>query len=384
MTTALANRTRTKGDPLIAVAFATLPMTLLIAPVLNLPLSELTVGFAVLVALLRPAGQTTPPAWLSIALWSVLATLGLSTLLNGLETSGAAKRLAHVLLYILLALMLARGSIHRRSVANGLGLGLVLSAGMGMITALTGMGPNRYPGRLTGLFGDPNVGGYLLVALGMIAVAGRRPGPPRIILALFLTGAVVLTFSRTSLLALGFGAMWIIFGRRLRPARGLGFIAVLGIAVAFLPIAIQSVGPFQGRLGSDALRGRIVATELQTISDAPLLGHGAGTARVVIDNGLVFFFHSSYLALAAEGGLATLLALSIVLLISFWRLVSLPARSRDPWLEASLIVVAVCAINLGEVLLELTAAVAIGLATRQVLEVSQALAAVDQEAWAHP
>ena len=391
MTTAVSSRARARGDAVFVLAFATLPMTLLTAPGLSLPLSELVVGFAVLVALLRRPGRATrPPAWLSIGLWSVFALLGLSTILNGLETFEAAKRMAHVLLYVLLALTLARGSIPRRAAASGLGLGLVLSAGVGMMAALTDLVPIHYAGhltglswRLTGLFGDPNVAGYLLVALGSIAVAGRRPGWPRTTLALFLAGAVVLTLSRTSLLALGFGAIWILIGRRLRPALGLGLIAVLGVAVAFLPTAIQSVGPFQNRVGSDELRARIVASELQAISDERLLGHGAGTATVVIDNGLVFFFHDSYLALVAEGGFATLLVLSIVLLSVFWRLVSLPPRWRDPWLEVSLIAVAVCAINLGEVLLELTAAVAIGLAVGHVLEVSEASGAVDQKASAH-
>ena len=379
MSTIDASDHRTIDDALFTVAFAALPMTSLITPGVHLPVSEFVVGFAVLLALLRPPRVATrPPAWLSIGLWSTFTLLGLSAFLNGLETVDAGKRMAHVLLYVLLALMLAMGAIPRRAVARGLVLGIVLSAGVGMMTALTGLGPNHYPGRLTGLFGDPNVAGYLLVTLGMIAVAGRRPGWQRTTLALFVVAAVVMTLSRTSLLALAVGAMWILFGWRLRPAVGVGLIAALGVAVSFLPIDIQSAGPFQDRMGSDALRSRIVAAELQTVGDAPLLGHGPSTAHVVLSDQYVFFFHSSYLALAAEGGFATLLVLSIVLLLSLWRLVSLPTRRRDPWLEASLIAVAVCSINLGEVLLELTAAVAIGLAVKHVLENREAPAAVEE------
>ncbi len=75
-----------------------------------------------------------------------------------------------------------------------------------------------------------------------------------------------------------------------------------------------------------------------------------------------FFFHNSYLALQNEGGrlaVALLVGAGIVALLGLMRL---PAGSRNFWYEGALIALAVCAVNLGEVLLELPAALALGVA----------------------
>ena len=50
-------------------------------------------------------------------------------------------------------------------------------------------------------------------------------------------------------------------------------------------------------------------------------------------------------------------------------------RIESEWIESG---AAICSINLGEVLLELTAAVAIGLAVKHVLENREAPAAVEE------
>jgi hypothetical protein len=56
----------------------------------------------------------------------------------------------------------------------------------------------------------------------------------------------------------------------------------------------------------------------------------------------------------------------IVGALTLLALLRLPRTQRSPWNEAAVIAVAVCAVNLGEVLLELPAALALGMAACHV------------------
>ncbi len=129
------------------------------------------------------------------------------------------RRLLHLGLYVALALAAAQGRFHTRSMAKGLGVGLLVSAAAYYAGYGTG-----YPGRLAGLMADPNAAGYMLTTLGCLALAGLRgqpdarpprPAPVR---------RVVLTYSRTSLLAVG---LIVALGDHRPAARG-----VLGSAAA--------------------------------------------------------------------------------------------------------------------------------------------------------
>ena len=102
------------------------------------------------------------------------------------------------------------------------------------------------------------------------------------------------------------------------------------------------------------------------IAQAPWYGNGPGTSKVEVQ-GETFFFHNSYLALQNEGGrlaVALLVGAGIVALVGLMRL---PAGSRNFWYEGALIALAVCAVNLGEVLLELPPALALGMAASTTL-----------------
>jgi hypothetical protein len=331
--------------------FALMPMSLL--QVRGLPVSELAMGLAVCFALLRRA-RLKAALYLMVPLAGMLGMMVLSAQLNdGIDPK---RRLLHLGLYVALAFVAAQGRFHTRSMAKGLAAGLLVSAGAYYL----GYGTD-YVGRLAGLMADPNAAGYLLTTLGCVALAGLPGSRLRAPLGLVLLLLVVLTFSRTSFLAVALIIVWVMVGRLL--AGSLAWLMLAGMiwVVTNIPVTLQTLGPFSDRVGSDALRRRIVTLEEIQISDARWYGHGPGTSKVDVD-GQLFFFHNSYLGVLNEGGRVTQLLMVVAGGLTLLALVRLRVERRNPWYEAGIIAVAVCAVNLGEVLLELPAALVLGLA----------------------
>jgi O-antigen ligase len=130
-------------------------------------------------------------------------------------------------------------------------------------------------------------------------------------------------------------------------------------------VSLQTFGPFSDRVGSDALRVRISKLELLQIANAPWYGYGPGTSTVEVQ-GQLFFFHNSYLSIHNEAGRVGQVLLIAAGALTLFALLRLPTERRNPWYEAAIIAVSVCAVNLGEVLLELPAALALGMAAHYV------------------
>ena len=192
--------------------------------------------------------------------------------------------------------------------------------------------------------------------------SGSGPrGRIRWLLIFLALSAVVLTYSRTTLLAVAFAAVWLLIGRRVSVWAGAVLVGAMVYVVGHIPPQLTLFGPFSDRGGSDLLRQRIIAQEHVDISHSPIIGNGAGTATVNLQ-GDVFFYHSSYLALQAEGGVVCLVLLVGVIVLTFLSIARMPGDMRNGWLEASLIALMVCAVNVGEILLELPSAIAIGMA----------------------
>ena len=235
----------------------------------------------------------------------------------------------------------------------GLATGLIVGHGTG---AGRRSAATRYPGRLTGFLADPNAGAYFIAVLGCLAIffCDNRT-KIRLVVAVPILAGLVLTYSRTGLLA-GALADSLVGGRpsprhvvRLAlPVAGFGVWAVNRI-----PESLTTVGPFSDRSGSDALRNRIIAQERVELADAPWFGNGPGTATVEVRE-QTFFFHNSYLATRQEGGWVALLLILGLLLFTFLRL-SRQARAGDmaaAAAQAAIVGTAVMAITLGEVLLD--------------------------------
>ncbi len=328
------------------------------------PVNEFAMAALVGLCLLRPArgGQKLPEVVI-LLLAALMALLVYSGTANHIEWT---RRVGHVAICCGLVWAGATGRLSLRSVGAGLVAGLTAVVAL----AVVGVGGSSgYEGRLTGFLGDPNAGAYFLAVLGTLGIffADDR-WRVRVALALPLLGGLVLTFSRTGLLAGAFTIAWIVLGRRLGAVGGAAAAAGLVWLVDNIPDDLVLYGPFSNRSGSDALRERIIAQEQVQLADAPWFGNGPGTARVRIGD-LEFFFHNSYLATRQEGGWPALLLVLALIVYAFLRLTR-RARRGDlaaAGAQAALIATAVMAVTLGEVLLDTPMAVAVAMALGHAL-----------------
>lgn len=349
-----------RPDPLVFLAFVLLAMPKLHVPGSPLPLGETIMLLAVLSAFLTlKDGLHTLPRWARLALGAFVATFVVAAIANGLVGYDALKRVLHVGVWALVIIGLVRGLLPRKVAMRGLQTGMVISVVAGYIL----LPKSAYAGRFTGFFGDPNVAGLMLVVLGTIAMSGMQRRRNQVLFAMLILPALLLAYSRTALLAAVMVILWFWIGRKLKPLPALAVIVMAAVAIGVLPTSLQSFGPFSDRTGSDQLRDRVATQELQLVREKPIIGHGPGTATVMVNFGTVtFYFHNSYLAMVQEGGIIALGLVMTLLIGTFLALMSLQTTDRQPLLEAAIIGTWVMAINLGEVFLELSTAVAIGFA----------------------
>jgi O-antigen ligase len=327
--------------------------------VAGFPVNELAMAALVGLCLLRPArGGAKLPEVVILLLAALLALLVYSGMANHIDWT---RRVGHVAIMGGLIWAGATGRLSLRSVGAGLAAGLTAVVALG----LAGVGADGgYTGRLTGFLADPNAGAYFLAVLGVLAIFFVDDRwQVRLAVAVPILGGLVLTYSRTGLLAAAFAVVWILLGRRLGAFGGAALAAGLVWVVDNIPDDLVLYGPFSNRSGSDALRDRIIAQERVQLADAPWFGHGPGTARVSIGD-LEFFFHNSYLATRQEGGWPALLLVLGLVVYAFLRLTR-RARAGDltaAGAQAALIGTAVMAVTLGEVLLDTPMAVAVAVA----------------------
>lgn len=359
---ALAESRTTEGAPIapfVVLMFSAMFLDAVNVPGLGVPANSIGMGLAVLFALLAPRqGPKLAVAALAPLVVAVPAWLFLTSLLND---DVDIRRILNISLFAAVILAVASGSLNRVAIGRGLAIGLVAGVAWGAIA----LPQSSYIGRMTGPFGDPNAGGFLIAVCAALAVPALTTRWQRLGLIAVCLAGVYLTESRTSMLAVAIMAVWIVLGRY--GSRWLG-LATVGLSmwwVSTIPQDSFATGAFADRAGSDALRARIFALEIVDVDRNPLIGNGAGTARINVD-GLTFFYHSSYLALRAEAGWVGFTIMAALMGIAFLALIRLPRGKRNVWYEAALLGVAVCALNLGEVLLTLPTAIALGLAMQHV------------------
>lgn len=354
---------------LYGVAFAALPMGRLIVPALEVPANEVLLLIALLIALIQSRKERVPVAtFAKVATVSLIGLFLLSAVLNqsfGLDTG---RRIGHIALWCGLLLAVAAGLIPRKIVQKGALIGLSVSCFVGVVWLALGSAPFGYQGRMTGLFGDPNVAGFTILTLGCLSIEIVRKGWRRNTAIYLLAIPFVLTQSRSAILAASFCLIWWFLGRRLRPAAGLALLSGTSFLISLLPVAVQQAGVFANRTGSDVLRSAIFSESWSAAIRGFWIGNGAGASVVEVYGAYRFRFHNSYLALVSEGGILSAIAVVSILLTVFIRLVSRPLLQRGIWPEMSLVAVTVVAFYLGEVLLDLVSALAIGLALNWVAQ----------------
>jgi O-antigen ligase len=356
--------TQVRLRPVEVLLFAILPLEVL--GVRGVPANEIAATAIVIAALFRAPILGRTAKWWIPALTLFWSWCLLSSLLTPADLN--TRRLLHLGVWVLLTMVIASGRVNFASMVSGLGLGLLVGSISGALRIGGGSG---YEGRLTGLFGDPNVAGVVLVVYGLLFASLLPGGRPfslarnRWQVAVIGVSAValVLTLSRTSLLALGIGLVWLVLAARVHWLVTLGLFSFLVPVVFNWTETLKNWGPFAERGGSDALRDRILESELAMVAQQPILGNGAGTAKVKLEAGN-FFFHNSYIALQSEFGMVGLAIYVVIASVILWMLVRLPRQQRNLPLEMGLIGLGVCALNLGEVLLHLPAAVLFGAAIR--------------------
>ncbi|MDZ5660800.1 hypothetical protein SFC79_03400 [Nocardioides sp. S-58] len=339
--------------------------------VAGFPLNELTMAALIGLCLLRPArGGARIPAAVVLVLAALFGLLLYSGVVNQVDWT---RRMGHVAILAGLVWAFSTGRVSLRSAGAGLATGLVAV----MALAVVGIGGDYYPGRLTGYLGDPNAGAYFIAVLGVLAVFFCDDRwKVRLAVAVPVVAGLVLSYSRTGLLAGAFAIVWVLLGRRLGAAGGAAMAFGLVWLVDNIPQGLTTFGPFSDRSGSDALRDRIVAQERVELAAAPWYGNGPGTATVNIRD-LEFFFHNSYLATRQEGGWGALVLVLALMVLAFLRL-SRQARAGDlaaAGAQAAIIAVAVMAVTLGEVLLDTPMAIAVGFALGQALRATPEVSA---------
>jgi hypothetical protein len=328
----------------------------------GLPLGELSLGLVTLLALTKRPTRVPPTVLVTL----ILAVPAWMILVSPIDHVTPYRRLLHLVLWGLLAVAISQGRVHMQTMARGFGFGLVTSLGAGLfgVQAHNEHGGVGYVGRLTGYLGDPNAAGFYVLVLGLVACAymGRRTQTLAFLAC--ATPLLVLTWSRTSLFAAGACLLWLLIGHRVSPVFGVLVLSAIVYAFGHFPNALKQIGPFSDRNGSDQLRERIDAGAHQLVETAGLTGHGPGTSHVpdALEPGNFWFFHNSYSGVINEGGWIGFAIVVLLLVTTMLLLTRMPLDQRNGWVESALISLAVVAINLGEVLLDLPAAIAIGAA----------------------
>ena len=353
------NRSGTLAQAVIVLLAASLVMDGIGFPGLGIPVNAVATGLLVLTALIANRQHVAPPMWMTVVAVAGPSWIAIASVIAG---NPDLKRLANLGLFSVLTLVIAYSWIDTTSLGRGMAIGMV----GGVVWGAATLQQSSYAHRLTGLFGDPNTAGLIIAVFTALALPAVKNPAART--AILVTGAagIWLTESRTAFLAGSAMLAWALLHRlRLNP-----WVAVAALSLGFQWVVTAAQDGFLGdtfteRYGSDQLRQRINDTELAQVATSPWTGHGAGTARVLID-GRNFFFHSSYLSVRSEGGWIAFILVVGLLAVTLAALLSL-GKFRNTSYEAALIGVAICALNLGEALMTIMSALAIGAAMHHIV-----------------
>lgn len=316
------------------------------AVVPGLPGEVAVFGLTIVVAsFVRPTRRNAALPWVALLLGAMVAFVVAVSLMMGQPW---LQRSVRITLLFLFAWTVAVGRVHWKSVVAGGVVGLVLINAPAFYLGLT---PNEYPPYLTGWLVDKNVAGMYYAALGVLGLALFRVRWHQLAFFLGMFALCWLTGSRTSLAGAVAGLVWWLLRDRLGLLARLGGVG-LGIwALTFFEDRFSQVGAFADREGTDLLREAVHAAEQAKVARTAWYGRGFNTAWVDVRGVLRMWFHDSYAALRVEGGLPMLIIVLVVFvgvalgLLSTRRRVGPDLRAA----EAALIVVLVCAWQLGEV-----------------------------------
>lgn len=341
------------------------------APGIGLPINDLA-GLALIgiAAFRRPTRTLAGAQWYPAICVVIMAYLGLNALVSGVEQSDI-DRGGRIFIMMVMAAFIATGRIDIASGLKGYALALLVNVPL----FYAGIAPDTYGGLLTGYLNDKNVAGltYALLTVLLLLLANRIW--VRFAVILVGSGCVVLTDSRTSMAALAAAMIWLGVARFLGPFWRICLAGLLYAGFVYAETNLSTAGDYATtREGSDALRERIDAAALDKTLNAPWNGYGLGEAVARFDQES-WLYHNAYWGLITEGGYLLLIAFLALFALAGFQFLAKGPTSRDARIiEASSIVVLLCAFRLGEVFITQQAFIVLGIGV--------AIAAQRNQAWA--
>lgn len=332
-------------------------------PILNFPINVAIAILLIIIRIDKRAVYYVPKSGVFLAIFVLaLSFVVVSSLTVGLSTSSdVLRRAVRISIVVIIALLIADRRIHIQSLMLGLSFGMAINA----IAFYAGITPDNYGGYLTGWMNDKNVAGmyYGVVPLIMFGLYTKKW--QRYTLVLFALPLLFLTGSRTSMGAFMIGVLWILFAQK----ANLFFKIILGFFLGWVFEWMQTnfadSSVFGDRTGTDWFREQIDIASWAKTEAAPWNGLGFGQATVILPNGREMYFHNSYWTLLVEGGWPWAIAiLGITFYAVFvWKQAGqINSPERNLTAEAATVFLAVCSWRLGEVMLTIPWAFAVGYA----------------------
>lgn len=265
------------------------------------------------------------------------------------------------LLLFLLALCLAQGRIHWKSIVAGAAAGLIV---INAPSWFLGVGVGNYQGFLTGWLGDKNVSGMFYAVFAVVGLCLFTLTWQKVVYFMVMFGLLWLTGSRTSIAGCLLALVWWF----LRPRAHLWLrLVTAGIGVWVL-VTVENrfsrVGEFSDRTGTDWYRHRIDLATTAKLAETPWYGQGLNTGWVTLSSTRQALFHNSYALLRVEGGWPLVVAMLVLVVVVALGLFGINKEVSDDQraVEAGLAVVLVCAWKLGEVFFTLPCLFLVGAA----------------------
>lgn len=283
-----------------------------------------------------------------------------SLMLADSTVSQAIQRTGRIFAMVLLAAFIAERRIDLKSLLFGLWSGMVFNA----IGWITGVAPDRYVGYLSGWMNDKNVAGMYYAIIPLLLFGILKNKKHKFLLLLLALPFLWLTGSRTSIGAFVIGIAWYFLANRLN----FFFKIILGGGVIWVfewaqeKFASNSI--FGDRTGTDQLRSLIDSASWEKVQSTPWYGLGIGEAYARLDERRAYLFHNSFWTLLVEGGIIwlSLVLVATIVTIFVFRQKQQATDKRCLSAEAAMVALFICSWRLGEVMLTLPWALALGLA----------------------
>ncbi|MFC6353343.1 O-antigen ligase family protein [Rothia nasimurium] len=332
-------------------------------PVIAFPLNVAIAILLIAIRINKPSSYEVPKLGVFIAIFILaLSFVMISSLTAGVSTSeDVIRRTIRILIVFMLALLIADRRIHFKSLMLGLGIGMLVNA----LAFYAGIAPDNYGGNLTGWLNDKNVAGMYHGIIPVILFGLFTKNWQRAVIAIFALPLLFETGSRTSMGAFIIGVLWILFAQK----ANLLVKVILGLFCGWIFEWMQENfadnAVFGDRTGTDWYRELIDTAAWEKTSSAPWNGLGFGQATVILPNGDDMYFHNSYWTLFVEGGWPWTIAIlgSTFLAVFVWKQRDQQQTSeRNLTAEAATVFLAVCSWRLGEVMLTIPWAFAVGYA----------------------